>query len=151
MATRRTKRGSALERGLAYTGIGLWVAMGAVALIPPRDYLAFGISALGVVAGIKELSRWQSGLKYSGTHRRSGTYVYPRWAWFAVGAVPAVFVTGIVGAATSGSAARTGAWLVIDILAWIAGGLAAENILTIRAARREAGDSDGVVPARPDL
>lgn len=132
------RRGTSAERLLAWTGAIIWVvwAVNGLSLIT----LVFGV--VGVVMSIVEYRRWQRWERI-GSGTREGEYVYPRWAWYAVGAVPAILVVGFVYGvvlAISGRALpteRPGAVILVAFIIWIAAGLTTERLLVRAAKRRE--------------
>ena len=110
--------------------------------LPPMSPIAVGISAAGVVLGLREIKQWQAGELLT-RGRKAGTPVYPRWAWFAVGAVPTAIVVAIAFAVAGWSETEL---FLPSAVAWIAGGFGAQSLLVSRADRRGA---SGVAPQMP--
>lgn len=142
------KRGTVLERGLAYAGVILWALWAFQALMAPRSRLIAVLCAMGVVVGVQEISRWRSWEQYSSPARRRGKDVYPRWAWFAVGAVPATTAVAIALVIWIGPTGDYGwEWTVATWTAWVVAGFATERSLVKRAMQRES--MRAVPPAPP--
>ena len=136
---KRGKRGSDAEHTLAIVGVlmwAIWIVLNGFAPIT----LVFGPIAL--VVSISEYRRWLR-RERSSSGRREGEFVYPRWAWFAVGAVPATFLVGVVAGLILDISGRTleaeipSPVYVLGIAAWIAGGVVTERLLVRGAERRE--------------
>lgn len=113
--------------------------------------IVFG--SIGVVISIVEYRQWQRRERVS-SGSREGRYVFPRWAWFGVGAVPSVLVVGIAYGIVLGISGRTVVtpsslvWF-LEIVVWIAGGLASERLLVRAAERREEAERATAPPLPP--
>jgi hypothetical protein len=143
------KRGTSAERGLAYAGIALWAGWGLLSLAPPTSPIAVGVSAAGVFLGLREIKQWQGGELMTRPARKAGTPVYPRWGWFAVGAVPAAFIVAIASVLTSSAPVADDELFVPGAIAWVAGGLAMQTLLVARANRRKDAAAPLAVPVVP--
>jgi len=136
------KRGTPDERTLAYIGIVLWGIWAVLSALPPSSLIGIGVSAAGIVLGLREIKQWQAG-ELLARGRKAGTPVYPRWAWFAVGAVPTAVIVTVFFAVGGSSEADL---FLPSAIGWIAGGFGAQSLLVARADRRAA---PGVVPQMP--
>ena len=88
-----------------------------------------------------EYRKWQRRERHS-TGRWEDRFVYPRWAWFAVGVVPSLVVVSVVYGVVLGimnEPAPTDSRFVtlLGIVPWIVGGFATERLLVRAAERRE--------------
>jgi hypothetical protein len=132
------KRGTGLERGLGVSGIALWVLLAVAQVVwSPNEYLLdLLLPALALLSAV-EFRRWQLGKDALRIFGRRESKAYPSTAWFAVGAVAAPFVTGLIEAAFFGASSSTRMTRISGYLAWIVGGSISSFLLVRNARRRD--------------
>lgn len=118
----------------------LWVLYGAIyvlaaVILDPPHIIAIPLSIAGVILGLKEMKRWQAGsarvLQLADSRAGEPRTIYPRWAWFASGAVP----SEVIGGPIAENATGPGVWLLPSI-AFVAGGIAMQSLMVARANHR---------------
>ena len=147
---KRGRRGTKAERVLAIVGMLMWATWIVLNGLSPFT-LIFG--SIAFVISVSEYRRWLRRERIS-SGSREGRLTYPRWAWFAVGAVPSTFLVGVVWGLVLVISGRTYEEVpplvgVLGIVAWIAGGLVTERLLVRAAERREAAARSAAPPLPP--